>query len=1022
MSNSTNDNKAWKSIKEYNNKENVLKAKHDEFNEGVTDDFSPENLNGISRRRFLALLGASTAFATTACSDYRDKGEIIAYNERPEGVLPGTPNYYASSIQDGNESYGVLVKTREGRPIKIDGNPEHPINKGKVNDRVQASIMELYDPSRIKKPLSGNEEIDWKVADNEVLNKLFKAEREEKEIAVVTNSVISPTTRSVLKDFQTKFSTAKIYSYDLINNSQRLSAWEKCYGTKEVPSIKWNNADVILSLEGDFLGREGNTVENSRLYAERRDVMEHAVFNRLYVSEGSLSLTGMNADYRLRVRPDSQYMFVMSLLNEIVVKRNASNVSVDSAVRNRLSEFSIDGFIKNCNLTSQKVYALVDDLIANKGRAIIYAGNTLPEEVHIATNLLNEVLGNNRLYNYSNSHLKPIENTSVFSGYRLISAMNQGRVGVVIHFDCDPVYHLNSLFDYSKFLLKVETKISLTESANDTSSLCDYVLPINHALESWGDFNNRRNVYTLQQPVIAPIFDTRQKEAVLLRWTFGESGFSDDVVQKYLKDTFKSEIYDKLNLSVSFKQYWYNALHDGFVQLKDDVVSKPNYIFSSFTSMNDKMPTEDYCVQLQQSYYVGDGKYANNGWLQELPHPASKVTWDNYAAVSQTTAKELNVENGDYIEIEVENRKLKIPIMIQPGAMDLTITIELGYGREVIGDVGKESGFNGVLLFGSKGYSPWIYNNAKVKKASGSYELISTQEHHALDDTFVKDFHKIRKIIQEGTVEEYKKDHHFLHKNKHDIFSMSDDLEFNGNKWAMAIDLNKCISCASCVTSCNVENNVPVVGKDQVAVGREMQWIRIDRYYSGTPDEPEVSTQPMLCQHCDNAPCENVCPVNATNHSPDGLNQMAYNRCVGTRYCANNCPYKVRRFNFYNFRDYLADSYYDNELSYLANNPEVTVRSRGVMEKCTFCVQRIMEERSNAIKDSREVNGENVVTACQEACPTNAIVFGDANNANSKVLKYRKHDLAYHVLEELNIRPNVTYLAKLRNVHSEGND
>ncbi len=1019
MSNSTSDNKVWKSIKEYNNEESVLKAKQDEFNDGVTDDFSPENLNGISRRRFLALLGASAAFATTACSDYRDKGEIIPYNQRPEGVLPGTPNFYASSIQDGSESYGVLVKVREGRPIKIDGNPEHPINKGKVNDRVQASIMNLYDPSRLQKPEKEGFKKNWFSVNKEIIPKLETAVAEGKEIAIVTNTITSPLTKKILGDFQEKFPTAKVYSYDLTNNSQKVSAWEKCYGTKEIPSIKWNEANVILSLEGDFLGREGNTVENARLYAQRRDIVDHAEFNRLYVSESSLSLTGLNADYRLRVRPDSQYMFVMSLLSEIIVKRNVSDVSVDAAVRNKLNEFSIDGFIKNCNLTSERVYALVDDLLANKGKAIIYAGDSLPEEVHIAVNLLNEVLGNTEVYNYENSSLNTDWNVSADIRH-LIEDMNEGKVAVTIHFDSDPVYHLKGDWNYSEALSKVETKIALTEFENDTSAKCKYVLAIHHALESWGDSITRKNVYTLQQPVIDPIFRSRQKESILISW-MNNGSVTFDASQKALMEVFKTEVYDKLNLSVSFDQFWFNALHDGFVVLNETVSEKPNYNFTSFTSMNDKMPTEDYCIQLQPSYYVGDGKYANNGWLQELPHPASKVTWDNYAAVSPTTAKELNLENGDYIEVSVENRKLKIPIMIQPGAMDLVVTIELGYGRKVIGDVGKESGFNGAELFGADSYSPWIFNNAKVAKVDGSYELASTQEHHALDDTFVKDFHKIRKIIKEGTVEEYKKDHHFLHKGKHAIFSISEDRKYEDNKWAMAIDLNKCISCGSCVTSCNVENNVPVVGKDQVAVGREMQWIRIDRYYSGTPDDPEVSSQPMLCQHCDNAPCENVCPVNATNHSPDGLNQMAYNRCVGTRYCANNCPYKVRRFNFYNFRAHVADSFYDNELSYLANNPEVTVRSRGVMEKCTFCVQRISEERSNAIKDNREVDGNNVVTACQEACPTDAIVFGDSNDVNSKVSKYRKHDLAYHVLEELNVRPNVTYLAKLRNTHSEGN-
>ncbi len=426
--------------------------------------------------------------------------------------------------------------------------------------------------------------------------------------------------------------------------------------------------------------------------------------------------------------------------------------------------------------------------------------------------------------------------------------------------------------------------------------------------------------------------------------------------------------------------------------------------------------TDEYLVHLQKSYYIGDGKFAGNGWLQETPHPVTKVTWDNFASLSPATAKLLSVDMNDLVEVTSGDTKLKLPVIVQPGMADKLVAVELGYGREVISDAGKNIGTNANILLNGKGY---IINSVSVNKSDGNYNLASTQEHHSLDEDFVKDFHRKRKIIQEGTIEEYKKDKNFLAKYKYENFNITQGPEYNDLKWGMAIDLNKCISCGICVTACNVENNIPVVGKDQVLKGREMQWMRLDRYYSGTPDEPIVSNQPMLCQHCDNAPCENVCPVNATNHSTDGLNQMAYNRCVGTRYCANNCPYKVRRFNFFNFRDHFADAYYQNDLSSLAHNPEVTVRSRGVMEKCTFCIQRIMEVREDAIREKKPLKGDMVTTACQQACPTDAIVFGDSNDKESKIHKYRNHELGYHVLEVLNVRPNVTYIAKLRNTHSE---
>ncbi|MDZ7763424.1 MAG: 4Fe-4S dicluster domain-containing protein [Melioribacteraceae bacterium] len=425
-------------------------------------------------------------------------------------------------------------------------------------------------------------------------------------------------------------------------------------------------------------------------------------------------------------------------------------------------------------------------------------------------------------------------------------------------------------------------------------------------------------------------------------------------------------------------------------------------------------------VHLQNNYFIGDGKYANNGWLQELPHPVTKVAWDNYAAISPAIAKKYSVENNDMIKIEVNGEEIELPVMIQPGTAENMIAVELGYGRKVCGDVGKGVGFyaNDLLDYSNE-FANYILNDAVISKTGKTYSLVSTQEHHALDDAFTKDFHLLRGIIQGGTLSEYKEDPQFLKHHKHSLLNITAPLEFDGVKWAMSIDLNKCTGCTACITSCNVENNVPVVGKDQVGVGREMQWMRIDRYYSGTPEEPVVSQQPMLCQHCDNAPCENVCPVNATNHSEDGLNQMAYNRCVGTRYCANNCPYKVRRFNFYNFRDHFADAYYENDVAALVNNPEVTVRSRGVMEKCTFCVQKIMDEREDAIREGRNIVGDNVKPACQTACPADAIVFGDVNDQNSKIHTYTNHELGYHVLEELNVRPNVTYIAKLRNTHSE---
>lgn len=1011
MSSSREDkNKVWKSLKEYENGSEVLAAKQNEFMEGVTDEFNVSELSGLSRRKFLAVLGASAAFAATACTDYRDKGEIIPYNKRPEEVLPGEANYYASTCTGCSQACGVLIKTREGRPIKIDGNPEHPVSRGKICATGQANILNLYDPARLTDPKINHQTSSWKEVDSDIISLLNGANTNGKEISIVVGSVVSPTTKKVLDDFTAKYPTAKIYSYELTGDKNRRDAWLECYGTYEYPSIKWNEANIILSLDSDFLGNEGHYVESLRKFTEKREVVTKLDVNRLFVAEGRLSSTGMMSDYRLRITPDKQLQFVYALINELI--KNGSASSLDSAIRAKIANTSFPE-----SLNREKLSHLVKDLNDNRGKSIIHAGETLNIDVHIAVNLLNEILGNTQLYDYSHAVKSYLKQTTDKEFRSLVQSMNSGKVDLVIHLNTNPVFTLPSAIGYSSALKKVNAVVTLTLEENETSAVSKYVLPINHALESWGDANSNYGVYSTQQPVISPIFNTRQVEAVLLTWINGNSSFFNErIYHLYLQNNFNSLVYSQKNTIADQKSFWYSALHDGVVELNESA-SQKSINQNAFVNIQERNSGRGFVVHLTGSYFIGDGKFANNGWLQELPHPVSKITWDNYASISPATAKKLDVEMNDLIEISVDGKSLTIPVLVQPGLSESFINIELGYGRDIVGEVGKGTGFNAIKLMTS--VSSFVLANASVKKADGRYKIISTVEHHSLDDTFTKEIHRVRKIIQEGTVKKYQKEPNFLHEEKESEISITRSHEYKGNKWAMAIDLNKCTGCATCVASCNVENNVPVVGKEQVEKSREMQWIRVDRYYSGTPEDPIVSNQPMLCQHCDNAPCENVCPVNATNHSPDGLNQMVYNRCVGTRYCSNNCPYKVRRYNFFNHRDNFADAYYENNLTAMVHNPEVTVRSRAVMEKCTFCIQRIMEARSNAIRDGKTLDGNDIKTACQQACPTNAIVFGDANNPNSEISKLRNHNLSYHVLEELNIKPNVTYIAKLRNTHSE---
>ncbi len=1013
----------WKSLRELHDGNQVSESKANEFMAGVTDDFSIDDLPGMSRKQFLALLTASAAFAAAGCSNYRDKGEIVPYNKQVEGVVPGIAQYYASTCTGCASSCGILIKTREGRPIKLDGNPDHPTNRGKICAKGQAGILNFYDPHRLKKPVvksGGPDDSTWNDLNGKIASALAEAAREGREIALFLRPTVSPSFRAVLAEFQRRFPTARLYSYDLFHGETRRMAWRRSYGAGEPPVIQWEKCDIIVALEADLLGTEGHPVEQIRKFAERRSADDLAAFNRLYCIEGSVSPTGANADYRFRLRPDAQLEFVLSLLNEVLFVRMQGRL--EPSFRDLILPYSLAQFGAKHGLATEALRALVDDLIEHRGRAIVYAGDALNQEVHVAVNYLNEVLGNSDLYDRA-SVIEPVPALSGIDELEaFVERMRNGQVGVVLHADMNPVYHLPRSLAYEAALAAVPLSVALVESENETSVHCGMTLPIHHALESWGDFEARSGVTSLRQPVVSPLYDSRQLEGVLLSWARSDTPYTESLYLDYLKSRWQREEYPGMRLSVDFQTFWNSALHDGVVVSEAARSTNRRFNLSALTGLAPADRQNVFVVHLTESPFLGDGRFANNGWLQELPHPVSKVVWDNYAALAPATAKNLGVDMNDMIEVAMDGRRQTFPVFVQAGMAENLVSIALGYGRWEAGPVGSGVGTDsGVMVGPAQVTGPRVLESVRVEKAAGRHQIVTTQEHHSLDDTFVKDFHTKRKIIREGTVAGYSADPKFLQRDRNEQRSISADIEYKGVKWAMAIDLNKCVGCNACVSGCNVENNIPVVGKNEVRIGREMQWIRIDRYYSGTPEEPSLSHQPMLCQHCDNAPCEKVCPVVATTHSPDGLNQMTYNRCVGTKYCSNNCPYKVRRFNFYDYRDFVADGYYEQQPINLMYNPEVTVRSRGVMEKCTFCVQRIMEAREHAVEQGRAIAGSDVRTACQEACPAQAITFGDMNDSSSEVSRLRAHDLAYHVLEDLNVRPNVTYIARLRNVHSEEN-
>lgn len=1019
----------WRGFKELYKDPEFEKAKENEFANEITDSPLLSGFSAISRRKFLALFTASAAFAAAGCSDYRDKGAIVPYNKKPEEITLGIPNWYASTCSLCPNACGILIKTREGRPIKVDGNPDHPISKGKICAKGQAGILNLYDPERLKEPKlnSGNGNltgISWESADEKIISELKEVVFSGKEIAIITNPVLSPTQKKLFDEFVLAYPTTKIYSYELTGDINYRNAFKKSFGTDFVSAVNLDEAKIILSLESDFLGSEGNTIENTRLYSQGRDVFSKREFNRLYAVESAMSLTGVNADYRIRLRTDAIEEFVFCLLNELILEKKISTFSENTGIASRIKDYRLNEFVKKYKLPEEIIKALIEDLVKHHEESYVSAGFKLPEQTHVAVNLLNEVLGASKLYSkeLTKQNILPLSTKNEIESF--INKMHSGGIGAVIHFDTNPVFHFSGDYKYIEALSKVPLVITTTEDLTETAFASKYVLAINHNFESWGDYKTRSGFFSLQQPVIAPLYKTRQKEAVLLNWVkSGKDSYTENLYMEFMKSNWEKSVYPVINSKVDFKTFWNLALHDGVVSYGERQEASFSFKPDVFLAMSGNMKaSKDLVVILRDSYYLGDGRLANNGWLQELPHPVSKIVWDNYAAISPATAISLNLSSNDFVDVTAGGKTLKLPVFVQPGMADEVIAIELGYGRSKVGVVGQGVGFNAVELISKNApLSDWIYNDGKITKAGGTYELVSTQEHYPIDEKRYNDIHLKREIIQEGTYEEYKKNPKFLieEKKKTVLFNINEGHEYTGVKWAMSIDLNKCTGCNNCVVACNVENNIPVVGKEQVGKNREMQWIRLDRYYGGKSENPRVSFQPMLCQHCDNAPCENVCPVAATNHSPDGLNQMAYNRCVGTRYCSNNCPYKVRRYNYFNFRDHFADAYQQKQPLSLLFNPEVTVRSRGVMEKCTFCIQRIMDERQHATQESREVDGDKVKTACQEACPSGAIVFGNLLKKDSEIKKYREHELGYHVLEEINIRPNVTYIAKLRNIKSE---
>ncbi len=1025
-----NSPKYWRGLEELEQKPEFLATMEKEFPTDVPieDALSNTDEEALSfqtdRRNFLKLLGFGMTAATMAACVETPMKHAVPYVEKPEDIIPGVPNYYASTTDTG---IPVVVKTREGRPIKLEGNPDSPLYKGAVDAVGQATLLNVYDVDRLKGPAKGGDDTNWTTIDSEVKAALASSSK----VRVVSRSVLSPSTKGVIDEFLGGFADGQHVTYDPVSYSAIAESHEKDFGKKAVPSYSINNANVILGISCDFLGTWMEPALFNKQYAETRDP-DSGSMSVHYQIESLLTTTGSNADLRMPVKPSQIGAVLLNLYNKVA---------------RTVGQPTIPG-VPDFNLAANVLDKIAKDLAANAGKAVVLCGVN-DVAMQDLVNGINYMIGA-----YGNT--VDIDRPSYYKqGDDKAMATLAGElssVDALFFYDANPVYDSPHAAAFKAALANTKLSVSLAYKADETSILCKYTAPDHHYLESWNDAMQVEGHYTLTQPTINPIYETRQAQDSFMQWGGMTGSYSDRI-----KNTWQSKYTE--TEGGSFRKFWEETLRKG-VFTEEVTTDQPatfvGDIATAANSLKNNNTGDTPELVLYEKVSIRDGKYANNPWLQEMPDPITRATWDNYLLVPVQYATANNLKQNDEVNVTVGGTSLKLGVVVQPGQANNTFGIALGYGR-------PNGGRCASVIKGSPDVYPWVevrdgnvrFERAgvEVAKTGGTYEIASIQTFHTLFDpakqeSFGNYYDRTEEIISETSFDAYSKNpdevnsHRagsYLNKRRHLITLWESHFKDKSSdryiRWAMAIDLNKCTGCGACVVSCQAENNVPVVGKEEVMNRREMHWIRIDRYYSGSPQNPNVVFQPMLCQHCDNAPCETVCPVLATIHSHEGLNQMTYNRCVGTRYCANNCPYKVRRFNWFNY--VVGDQFTEfnpahktNPLGYLVLNPDVTVRFRGVMEKCSFCVQRLQDGKLKAKlragtslnsdgSSVKPVDGE-IQTACQQSCPTGAIVFGDLNDPESAVHKlYKENQRIYHALEEVKTLPSVAYMTKVRNRDAE---
>jgi molybdopterin-containing oxidoreductase family iron-sulfur binding subunit len=1008
--------------------------------------------NALDRRAFLKLMGASLALAgVTACGARMPVEQIVPYVRQPEGVAPGQTLFYATATTHGGYAQGLLVESHEGRPTKVEGNPNHPASLGATDAFAQASVLTLYDPDRAQTVAYLGEISSW----GQFLVELRRAlaplrGKQGAGLRVLTETVTSPTLADQLKGLLNDFPQAVWHQWEPAGCDNARAGAAMAFGTDADTLYRFDKADVVLSLGADFLSQGAASVRYARDFMSRRRVRaagaQAARMNRLYVVECTPSCTGAVADHRLPVRASEIQNVALAIAAALGVQLSQTNAGATTSTATS----------ETAKAHADWIASVARDLQQHRGAGLVVVGDEQPPLVHALAHAINQQLGNT---GQTLDYIEPVAanpTDQLASLRQLVGDMNAGTVELLVIVGGNPVYNAPADFAFADAMQKVPLRVHHGLYYDETSAFCHWHIPEAHYLETWSDARAFDGTVSIIQPLIAPLYTGKSAHELLAAFSAQPDSTSYDIVRAYWqrtkgnasannqqqtnkaqqnKNSAPAAITQTSNENPPFDAWWSSVLRDGVVPdtaaQPKTVTLKTDWAVQATGTSNPQATQPNQAAQpnattttsaleivFQTDPSVHDGRYANNGWLQELPKPLTKITWDNVALVSPATAKRLGIgedlagrggEHGQMIasvlELRYQGRTVRAPAWVMPGHADESVTVHLGYGRTRAGSVGTGRGFNAYLLRPSAALSFAL--GAEVRNTGETYSLACTQAHHSMEG---------RDLVRFAALDEYRARPDFARTEADDsrqAVSLYPQWKYEGYAWGMAIDTSTCVGCNACVVACQAENNIPVVGREEVMHAREMHWLRIDRYYTGTLENPQTVFQPVPCQHCENAPCELVCPVEATVHSAEGLNEMTYNRCVGTRYCSNNCPYKVRRFNFFGYADY------QTPVVKLQRNPEVTVRSRGVMEKCTYCVQRIQYAKINAEREGRDVRDGEIMTACQQACPTEAIVFGNINDPEARVAGLKREPTNYGLLAELNTRPRTTYLATVRNPNPE---